>query len=97
MARKLQEARGPGSKDARERKGQGAKVPWSKLARVLLADSLRKGSICLLVITNRILNWVDSYVLGIINCFVRLPVVVGIETRVLKNPGPRGNPAILPL
>jgi len=31
----------PGSEKARERKGQGAKVPGSELARVLLADSLR--------------------------------------------------------
>jgi len=31
----------PGSEKARERKGQGAKVPGSELARVLLADALR--------------------------------------------------------
>ena len=31
----------PGSERATERIGQGAKVPGSELARVLLADSLR--------------------------------------------------------
>ena len=31
----------PGNELATERKGQGAKVPGSKLARVLLADSLQ--------------------------------------------------------
>jgi len=31
----------PGSERSRERIGQGAKVPGSELARVLLADSLR--------------------------------------------------------
>ena len=35
------EAKRPGSERARERKCQGAKVPGSELARVLLADSLR--------------------------------------------------------
>ena len=30
----------PGNKKAWERKGQGAKVPGSELARILLADSL---------------------------------------------------------
>ena len=31
----------PGSERSREQIGQGAKVPWNELARVLLADSLR--------------------------------------------------------
>ena len=31
----------PGNESSREREGQGAKVPGSELARVLLADSLR--------------------------------------------------------
>ena len=33
--------KGPGSELTKEREGQGAKVPGSELARVLLADSLR--------------------------------------------------------
>ena len=39
--RKGRGAKVPGSEMARERKGQGASWPGSKLARVLLADSLR--------------------------------------------------------
>jgi len=34
-------AKRPGSEKAREREGQGAKVPDSELARVLLTDSLQ--------------------------------------------------------
>jgi len=34
----------PGSEWARERKGPGAKVPGSELARVLLANSLRRAN-----------------------------------------------------
>ena len=41
MERKFQGAKWPGNDRARERVGQGAKVPESELARVLLADSLR--------------------------------------------------------
>jgi len=36
----FREAKVPGSEKAKERMGQGTKVPGSKLARVLLADSL---------------------------------------------------------
>jgi len=39
--RKGQGAKVPVSERARERIGQGAKVPGSELSRVLLADSLR--------------------------------------------------------
>jgi len=39
--RKGQGAKVPGSERARQRLGQGAKVPRSELARVLLANSLR--------------------------------------------------------
>jgi len=44
MEQKFQETKVLRSEKGWEQEGQGVKVPWSELARVLLADSLRRAN-----------------------------------------------------
>ena len=64
----FQLARGSGSEWSRERKGPGVKVPGSKLARVLLADSLLGA------------NWPGSE--KAVNLFIATIVQIKISTHV---------------
>jgi len=68
---------------AREREGQGAKVPGSELARILLADSLRGA------------NWPGSEKArypGTVGEYVNLTLILTVGAGVPTKPKPNPNP-----